>query len=90
MWMTETDEWDKERETEIKNAAYYQMFYNGWFTYDQDRDWNITWEEVRYVRDALEEEVASEDFWKHFKDTDEYVAGETMSYSEAFSVWTRD
>lgn len=90
MWMAETDEWDKQREAEIKNDAYSKSFNGGWFTYDQDRDFNITWEEVRYVRDVWEDDVASEDFWKHFKDTEEYVAGETMKYEEAFSVWTRD
>ena len=36
----------------------------------------------------MEDEAASEGFWKHFKNTEDYVAGETMSYEEAFSVWT--
>ena len=90
MWMAETDEWNKLREAEIKSDAYSKMFYNGWFTYDQNRDFNVTWEEVRYVRDVWEDEAESESFWKHFKDTEEYVAGETMSYNEAFTVWTRD
>ena len=67
------------------------MFLPGWLTYDANRDWTVTWDEARYVRFVLEGEEGTNAFWKHFKGTEtDYVAGETMSYDEAFTVWTRD
>jgi hypothetical protein len=87
MWMAETDEWNKQREAEIKDEADMKRFIPGWLLYDSNHDWAVTWEEVRYVRDVYEDEGASEEFWKHFKNTEDVVAGETMHVDEAFRVW---
>ena len=92
MWMAEGEEWDKQRAAENKERAYKEMFAPGWFTYDADRDFSLSWSDVRYVRDLIEDESATEEFWKHFKDVDEVGDKEavTMAFDEAYGVWKRD
>ena len=90
MWMAETDMWNRQREAEIKDEADMNSFYPAWFLYDSNHDWQVTWDEARYVRDVYEDSVTTEDFWKHFKNTEEVVSGETMTFDEAFRVYQED
>ena len=69
-----------------------EIFAPGWFTYDGDRDFSLTWTEIRYVRDLIENESETEEFWKHFKNVDEVGDKNevTIAFDEAYGVWSRD
>ena len=71
MWMIESKEWDKEREALIKEATKKAEFTPGWFYYDANRDLQLTWDEVRYVRDVVEVATETDLFWAHFNNDSE-------------------
>ena len=54
MWLQQSNEWDKQREFLIKEAVKKAKFDPVWFVYDADRDWQVSLEDLEYVRAAIE------------------------------------
>ena len=90
MWVMQSQEWDKRREFLIKEATKKAEFNPAWFKYDADRDWKVTLEEILYVRAGIETATESLLFFDHYKSKEEVTTLDTISYDDAFGVWTLD
>ena len=56
-WAAESHFWDHNRDDEFKDYSWNQHKFNsGWFMYDVNRDFEITYDELRSMREIIESE----------------------------------
>ena len=84
-WAAESHFWDHNRDDEYEDYSWNNHKFNdGWFRYDYNRDFEITYDELRDIRQVMESEDKTQNMFNFYLSTSANPS--TVSYDECSAI----